>query len=120
LLKQNIGVVSRLKVERLLAEEMVKNRTVGDKDPRKAIHATSIAKSAGATAILIGSLVVEPRLAPSAAGDRSASARVVRCVSLQLVGVDTENILWTSCQEFDESVTYNDMAKQLVLSLGKE
>jgi endonuclease YncB( thermonuclease family) len=58
LLKQGVGVVSRLRVERLLAEEMVKNRTLTEKDPRKAIHATAIAKNAGATGILVGTTTV--------------------------------------------------------------
>jgi len=120
LLKLNVGVVSRLRVERLLAEEMIKNRAVGDKDPRKAIHATSIAKSAGATAIVIGTLHVEPRQALATPAQPSPPARVVRCVSLQLVSADTEEILWTTCQELDESVSYSDMAQQLVLPLLKE
>jgi hypothetical protein len=120
LLKRGVNVVSRLRVERLLAEEMVKNRTLSEKDPRKAIHATAIAKNAGASAILVGTVNIEPRVPAGQAGDRNSTVRLFKCISLQLVSVDTEDILWATCQEFDESVTYNEAANHIVASVKNE
>lgn len=117
LLKQEIGVVSRLRVERLLAEEMVKNRSASEKDQPKAIHSTTIAKNAGATAILSGTLHNEARVK---LGEKEVSPRLVRCVSLQLLSVETEEVLWSAYGEFDDSVSYIEMARQLLGSIAAQ
>jgi len=120
LLKQGLEVVSRLQVERLLAEQLVKKPPTGEKDTRKAIHATSVAVDAKATALVVGTINNETRVPPGRTGERSQTARFVKTVSLQLVGVPGENILWATCQEFDEAVSYNAMAEQLASAMGKD